>query len=205
MPSAPRADSRRAATAASPYRVRSVRGISAAPAVLLEPFAPADAPRLAGWVRSPEELFAWAGARFPAPLSEDDLRSHAVRAADPACGIRALRVVDPASGEVVGHLELTGLLPEQTSSTLRRVVVAPERRRLGLGTEMVRAAVELAFGNVGLHRVEVRVFDDNHAALALYRRCGFTIEGRLREYRRLGGRFRSAYVLGVLSSEWPPA
>jgi RimJ/RimL family protein N-acetyltransferase len=182
-----------------------MRGTSLAPPVLLEPFAPADAARLASWVCSPEELFAWAGARFAPPLTEDDLRSHAVRTADPTCGIRAFRVVDPMSGEAVGHLELTGLLPEQTSSTLRRVVVAPDRRRRGLGTEMVRAAVGVAFGDLGLHRVEVRVFDDNDAALSLYRRCGFTIEGRLREYRRLGGRFRSAYVLGVLSSEWPAA
>jgi putative acetyltransferase len=44
------------------------------------------------------------------------------------------------------------------------------------------AVLEVADNWMNLHRVELTVFADNEAALALYRKFGFETEGRLRDY-----------------------
>jgi ribosomal protein S18 acetylase RimI-like enzyme len=53
--------------------------------------------------------------------------------------------------------------------------VEPEARRSGLGAVLVQAAIESARAR-GCRRIELDVNEDNEAALALYRRLGFSTE-----------------------------
>jgi RimJ/RimL family protein N-acetyltransferase len=46
------------------------------------------------------------------------------------------------------------------------------------------------------------VFDFNQAAIACYKRAWFTIEGRLREARRVGEEYWTLYLMSLLESEW---
>ncbi|MNW01144.1 putative acetyltransferase YhhY [compost metagenome] len=52
----------------------------------------------------------------------------------------------------------------------------------GVGTALMRAALDLADNWLGLSRVELTVWADNQAALALYRKTGFVEEGVARNY-----------------------
>lgn len=60
-------------------------------------------------------------------------------------------------------------------------------RGRGLGHRLMAAALAHA-DRLGLERVELQVFSDNPAALALYRRLGFVEEGVKRRARKLDGR-----------------
>jgi putative acetyltransferase len=50
-----------------------------------------------------------------------------------------------------------------------------------VGTALLRATLDAA-ATRGLTRIELVVRADNHAAIALYERHGFQLEGRLRGY-----------------------
>ena len=52
----------------------------------------------------------------------------------------------------------------------------------GVGTALMQAALDLADNWLGLTRVELTVWADNQAALALYRKAGFVEEGVARDY-----------------------
>lgn len=54
-----------------------------------------------------------------------------------------------------------------------------------------------------MHRVELSVFDFNHAALSCYERVGFRREGVRREMFRAGDRYWSEVVMSILSRERP--
>jgi ribosomal protein S18 acetylase RimI-like enzyme len=58
---------------------------------------------------------------------------------------------------------------------LEDLYVRDRARRTGLGSALVEAAIENAAGR-GCRRIELDVNEDNEAALALYRRLGFTTE-----------------------------
>ena len=155
---------------------------------------------VASWIATPDQLFSWAGARFHYPLQERDLHEHAAAAGTPhaTTSIFSAAIED----RVVGHAELTAIDPVHGTTVMRRVIVDPALRRRGIGRMIVGSVLDVAFHELRLHRVELRAFDTNLAAIALYRTIGFTVEGRLREYRRHDGLWRSALVMGMLAGEW---
>jgi RimJ/RimL family protein N-acetyltransferase len=78
------------------------------------------------------------------------------------------------------------------------MLVVRDWRGRGVGTALVRAAIDWARGQ-GLHKLCLEVFAHNTAAIAMYRGCGFTEEGRrVKQYRRASGELWDAIVMGRL-------
>jgi RimJ/RimL family protein N-acetyltransferase len=163
--------------------------------------------RLTDWVRGPDELFDWAGASFAHPLDESQLADHLAESDDehepfrlPFDGLR------PGADKPVGYVELCQVEPSHGSGTICRMLVAPSARRAGVGGALTRAALARGFEELGLHRIDLRVFDDNEAAIRMYEGVGFRAEGVLRDVRRdHTGRYRSYRVMSMLESEWRAA
>jgi ribosomal-protein-serine acetyltransferase len=72
----------------------------------------------------------------------------------------------------------------------------------GLVTRSVSALLDHAFGDWGLHRVEIRAAPENHRSRAIPDRLGFSKEGILRDNERIGDRFVDHVVYSMLASEW---
>lgn len=67
----------------------------------------------------------------------------------------------------------------------------------GLGRALTKAMI-LEAKNIGISRIELRVREDNGAAIALYESFGFQQEGRLRRAFRVDARFFDEYIMGLL-------
>jgi len=109
-------------------------------------------------------------------------------------------LVASIAGEVVGNL---GLHAASKSPRRRHVgslgmAVRDDRQRQGVGTALMRAAIELADGWLNYQRLELTVYTDNLAALQLYRKFDFAIEGTCRAYAFRDGRFVDAYAMARL-------
>ncbi|MFL5960428.1 MAG: GNAT family N-acetyltransferase [Gaiellaceae bacterium] len=97
----------------------------------------------------------------------------------------AVFVAERDDGTLVGRLSV-GRDPHPASAHVADVglMVALDARRQGVGTALLRAAVEWAH-EAGVRKLELHVFPWNEAALALYDAFGFEREGyRKRHYRR---------------------
>ena len=71
----------------------------------------------------------------------------------------------------------------------------------GLGQDVTLSVLRYAFGDLGLHRVDLRVLAFNERAIGCYRRCGFIEEGRERESVRIGDEWHDDVIMGVLAGE----
>lgn len=71
----------------------------------------------------------------------------------------------------------------------------------GIGTALLLAAIDLADNWLALRRLELTVFVDNLAAIRLYERCGFVVEGTAREFAFRDGRFEDALAMARLRPE----
>lgn len=72
----------------------------------------------------------------------------------------------------------------------------------GTGTRMEYEALELAFGELSLHKLSCEVLATNCALVNRQKKVGFTEEGRFREQHLDGQRRIDVIRLGLLAREW---
>ena len=117
------------------------------------------------------------------------------RLAEPPEGLFLL--VACVDGEVVGNL---GLETHPNRPRMRHagsigMAVRDDWQGRGVGTALLRAALDLADNWLNLSRVELTVYTDNAAGIALYEKLGFEIEGTHRRYAFRNGQYVDAYSM----------
>ena len=69
-------------------------------------------------------------------------------------------------------------------------------------TDGVEMALELAFTQLRLHRVEANIQPGNERSRALAVRCGFALEGFSPRYLKIGGEWRDHERWAILAEDW---
>lgn len=109
-----------------------------------------------------------------------------------------LAIIAPEDGRYLGELSIYAVSPENESAGYRIALSAIEFTGRGLGKEATQLVLRYAFEEIGLHRVWLHVYAFNMRAIAVYRSCGFYVEGRLRESLLWEGRRHDALLMAVL-------
>ena len=119
------------------------------------------------------------------------------RMAEPPAGFYSL--VACVEGEVVGNLGLHVLdRPRRRHVGDIGMAVRDDWQGKGVGSALMAAMIDLADNWLNLMRIELTVFTDNAAAVALYQKFGFAIEGTLRRYAFRNGEYVDAYCMARL-------
>ncbi|GGR70916.1 RimJ/RimL family protein N-acetyltransferase [Nocardioides luteus] len=173
--------------------------------VELRPFAEGDVETMARILADPEVLRLTGSVNSTAEIEAETgvpdqrLREwYATRNAQP--DRLDLAVVDRASGALVGEIVLNELDASNRSANFR-ILLGPDGRGRGLGTEATRLIVDHAFRTTALNRIELCVYAFNPRARRTYEKAGFTVEGVQREALRYDGEYVDAIVMSRLRSE----
>jgi putative acetyltransferase len=108
-------------------------------------------------------------------------------------------LVAVVDGTVVGQLGLFHApRPRRRHTAHLGMAVHDEFHGKGVGTALMKAALDQADNWLNVMRVELTVFVDNEAAIALYKKCGFEIEGTHRKYGFRNGELCDTYSMARL-------
>jgi putative acetyltransferase len=80
------------------------------------------------------------------------------------------------------------------------LAVQDDWQRKGVGSALLEAVLNLADNWLNYTRLELTVFTDNEAAIALYKKFGFAIEGTCKEYAFRNGKYVDTYLMARLKS-----
>jgi len=105
------------------------------------------------------------------------------------------------AGEIVGVAGFHAVDRVNRNTSIGYWLAEPAQGR-GTMTTVVRALLDHAFCEWGLHRVEIHCAPENRRSRAIPERLGFREEGLLRETERVGGRYLDSIVYGLLEEEW---
>ncbi|MFG2826282.1 GNAT family N-acetyltransferase [Streptomyces sp. NPDC048434] len=108
-----------------------------------------------------------------------------------------LAIEDRETGGFLGELALSGIDPPNAHGSFR-IALTPDATGRGIGSEAIRLLLDYAFDRVGLHRVQLEVFDYNPRARRTYEKCGFEVEGRMREALFWDGAWHDVFVMAAL-------
>ncbi len=102
----------------------------------------------------------------------------------------------------IGIAELKEIDRRSCTATFVIFIGELEARGQGYGTEATRLALAYAFTALGLHSVDLQVYEFNLAGLRAYERAGFRTVGRRRQSYWMGGRFWDTIYMDCLASEF---
>jgi len=106
------------------------------------------------------------------------------------------------AGSLIGHVRLDHVDLRDRRASLAIGIEDFARLGKGLGTETIRLVQQYAFGELGLHRLTVRVVEYNYRAIRAYEKCGFVVEGREREAAFVDGQWYDDVMMGMLDREY---
>ncbi|MFB2531541.1 UDP-4-amino-4,6-dideoxy-N-acetyl-beta-L-altrosamine N-acetyltransferase [Paracoccus sp. p3-h83] len=159
----------------------------------IRPLAEADLPMVLAWRNAPA-VRAVMFTRHEITLDEHRLWFARV-SQDPS---RCLILVEDTSGPI-GYAQFADVEPGGVADW---GFYARPGAPKGTGQRLGRAALDHAFGPLGLHKVCGQAIGSNLPSIRLHLRLGFTQEGVLRDQRRRDGGYDDLVCFGLLASEW---
>ncbi len=103
------------------------------------------------------------------------------------------------NGVLIGSCGLMGIDWVARKAELGIMIGEKDYQNKGLGKDAVRALVSFAFGEMNLHKVFLRVLEDNKRAIACYEKCGFVKEGLLIDDVFKEGRYHNHLIMAIIS------
>jgi len=112
----------------------------------------------------------------------------------------AYLVMESDAGDLEGYAILRGVVSEDRSIELKRIVVdAPGQ---GLGKKLLQFVAKRVFEDLHAHRLFLDVYETNPRAKWVYAAFGFQIEGVMRESSYRDGEYHSQVLMSLLDREY---
>lgn len=91
------------------------------------------------------------------------------------------------SDKIIGMVAFSGIIMGAFQSCYLSYRLDKDEINKGLMTEAVEKAVEIAFDDIGLHRIEANIMPRNKASLRVVEKLGFQNEGTSKKYLKING------------------
>lgn len=117
------------------------------------------------------------------------------------CDDETVNLLVAADGTRVGTVGFS-IVTHETDSAEVGYWIAPEHQQQGYGSEAVALLVDYGFRELGLHRIEARVYEFNEGSQRLLESVGFQREGVHRDGQFIHGEYQDEYWYGLLDDEW---
>ncbi len=168
--------------------------------LLLRPLTEADASqRYADWLNDPE-VNQYLETRHS--LQTVDSCREFIRQCNADPGSHLLGVFLKGSGQHIGNVKVGFINALYEHGQISLFIGEKTCWGQGFSSELVREVSRYAFADLGLNRLEAGCYEDNLASLRVFLKCGYTVEGFLREQVTLNGKRMGVFWLGVLKHEY---
>jgi RimJ/RimL family protein N-acetyltransferase len=182
-------------TAQSPSLKRADRSL-----VTLRLVDEGDVDHILKWVNDKDivgNLAAFAGK----PLTREDELAW-VRKVRTSTDERVFTVLEAKTGRYLGQVGLHQIFWRSKVGRAAAIIASKDDMGKGYGSAAIASLLDVAFGELGLHKVWLMVFEKNARSRRTWTRVGFVEEGLLRDEYFHEGSWHNMVRMGLLQHEW---
>jgi len=170
--------------------------------VILRAPTRADIPAYVRWFNDPDVTQFLGGNMWP--MSQEAEERWFDRMLEKEVLVLAIETL-PAAGQgglLIGNCGLHDVDERNRRATLGIVIGEKEYWSKGYGTDAIMTLLRYAFDEINLHKVSLSVYDFNPRGVRCYEKCGFKVEGRLRQHIFRHGGWHDEIRMGILRDEF---
>ena len=137
----------------------------------------------------------WQVGATNVPYSRYTLHDYIANSSDDIFADRQVRLmVENDEGETIGIADLVQFSPQHLRAEVGIVIMNAQRRK-GYATAAIEALCDYALRVVHLHQLYAVVDENNEAAVALFRKAGFSTGNTLNEWLFDGHEYHNALLM----------
>ena len=110
--------------------------------------------------------------------------------------------IETNDGAHIGNIGLFDIHWKDRQAELGITIGDKDYWNQGYGSDAIQTLLRVAFDEMNLHRVYLRVHADNARGISCYQRVGFQREGTLRESVFREGVYHDVHVMSILRTEF---
>ena len=153
-------------------------------------------PRYVEWLNDPA-IMAYFGPLEPMSLAEEErwFEGQLAQANTRNFGIYY-------EDEHVGGAGYSQINWRERSAEIGLFIGRKELWNKGLGADVMSTLVRFGFEQMNLHRIYLRVYEENTRAITCYQNVGFQQEGKMRDASFRHGRYHNVLWMSILEDEY---
>jgi len=160
----------------------------------------ADAPALAAALQENRDFLApWEPARDDSYFTVDHQRAALERALDGYARQTMMPLMIVSDGQIAGRITVNGITRGAFQSAAIGYWVSQSRNGRGLATAAVADVIAIAFGELGLHRLQAETLLHNVASQRVLTRNGFRPFAIAPSYLKIAGRWQDQILFHLLN------
>ena len=105
----------------------------------------------------------------------------------------------------IGNIKLGFVNPHHRKAQISFFIGDKSYHRRGLATEAVGTITSWGFEHCGLQKIEAGCYDANLASLRTFLKCGYSVEGYLRNSVVWNGQRMGSFLLGITAEDARPS
>jgi ribosomal-protein-alanine N-acetyltransferase len=161
-----------------------------------------DAPAIAGLLRENRAfLEPWQPLRADEYFTDGAQQAVAARALEDLARGASVPLVIHRAGRVAGTITLQSIIRGSFQSCSVGYWLAEEAQGHGLATAALREAVQLAFHELRLHRVQAETLPGNERSRRVLLRLGFAAYGTAAAYLKIAGAWQDCVLYQLLTPD----
>jgi len=169
--------------------------------ILLRAVEPKDAALIYKWENDPE---VWHASNTIEPFSYHIIKKYAESAHMDLFQAKQLRLMIDMQKEkkTIGSIDLFSYEPLHQRAGVGILIHAREDRKKGYAGDALQTLIKYSFDILMLHQLYCNIDDDNEASINLFKKHGFKITGKKRDWIRTPMGWKSEYFLQLLNKNF---
>ena len=111
-------------------------------------------------------------------------------------------LIERASGKVIGACNFHSWHTPHHRAEIGYAINDESNKRQGYMREALPSVIRYGFEEMDLNRIEAFIGPQNEPSKKLVQRCGFVLEGVMREHYCKDGRIEDSFIFSLLRREW---